>query len=187
MLASPFQFSIWVDGTSAEGEVEEEGNRMGRGLEYRLRFSWCRDRKRKKTLTIGLHTTSASLREVGASYHCLEERARQRHGVGGMVRCQAACHGKGEIWRDPELCVARSLAAVAQILCGTSITASLAIPSSSATSMAPVPASLKPIQQYLNKANEMKNADPVVSYYCTSFQVNWRLMRRQLLGGAVCH
>jgi len=36
------------------------------------------------------------------------------------------------------------------------------------TRMAPAPASLKPIQPYLTKANEMKNADPVVSYYCSS-------------------
>src|SRR5579862_7309156 len=32
--------------------------------------------------------------------------------------------------------------------------------------MGPVPASLKPVQPYLNKAEEMKSADPVVSYYC---------------------
>jgi len=34
--------------------------------------------------------------------------------------------------------------------------------------MAPFPASLKPVHPYLQKAEEMKNADPVVSYYCSS-------------------
>jgi hypothetical protein len=39
--------------------------------------------------------------------------------------------------------------------------------------MAPLPASLKPIHPYLNKAEEMKTADPVVSYYCapTSYDI----------------
>jgi hypothetical protein len=32
--------------------------------------------------------------------------------------------------------------------------------------MAPVPASLKAIQPYIKKAEEMKNADPIVAYYC---------------------
>jgi hypothetical protein len=33
--------------------------------------------------------------------------------------------------------------------------------------MAPaVPATLKPIQPFITKADEMKVADPVVSYYC---------------------
>ena len=38
------------------------------------------------------------------------------------------------------------------------------------TKMAPpnVPASLKSIQPYITKAEEMKTADPVVSYYCIS-------------------
>ena len=34
--------------------------------------------------------------------------------------------------------------------------------------MAPPPATLKPIHPFLNKAEEMKAADPVVAYYCTS-------------------
>jgi len=42
--------------------------------------------------------------------------------------------------------------------------------SSKHTIMAPaVPASLKPVQPYITKADEMKTADPVVSYYCMSF------------------
>lgn len=32
--------------------------------------------------------------------------------------------------------------------------------------MAPIPASLKTISPFLTKAEEMKNADPVVAYYC---------------------
>lgn len=58
----PFLSTVSGDGTSPEGEVEEEGNGMGRGFEYRLRFSrlGSRDRKREKTLTIGLHKTSAT-------------------------------------------------------------------------------------------------------------------------------
>jgi vacuolar protein sorting-associated protein VTA1 len=34
--------------------------------------------------------------------------------------------------------------------------------------MGPIPASLKAIQPFLNKAEEMKTADPVVAYYCTA-------------------
>ena len=154
---------------------------MCRTPEDGLGFPWliCCDGEREKALTIGLERQrQLSWREKEMSvplstdeekWSCPAAKARSEIGVEG--ECQGEWHDKRrkKFWREQSWFVAQSTGSFA----GTcrSINQSPSLPPTqppSTTRMAPAPASLKPIQPYLTKANEMKSADPVVAYYCSS-------------------